>query len=187
MKTGIAISAGLLALAASTSVLAENIFLTWPGVNGSSVEPKYINAIPLRSYSQSFVKPVSLGQPGAGSGKTSCGVVTIIKQTDSSSTAFLTNGVIGTVIPKLTVNFTNPASGPNVTVSPVQIVLLNSYVTSVDQAVDTALANTSTLNETITLQASTIEVTYAPLDANGRFLAPQKFGWSCVLNQAVHF
>lgn len=185
MKLGISLfSAGVLALAAlSPAVAAENIYLAWPGVIGSSQVARLQGTIPLKSYSQSFVNAGTVTTPG----KTTCGAITITKQTDSASTSFLMAGFKTTIIPKLTVYFTDSSSTSASLVIPVQIVLLDAAVFSVNQSVDTTVGNITTLNETITLKATTFEVTYSPILANGSLGPAEKFGWNCATNSAVAF
>jgi type VI protein secretion system component Hcp len=186
-----AVTAGFFALAFAAPDLAhaQNIYLSWPGVPGSAVVaalPGLNGTIPLKTYKQGFNGPnvTTVGQQF----KIDCGTVIITKPTDGSSTSFLTKTMTAvTAIPKLTFTFTNPGSVAGTLFVPVQIVLLNAYVTGVSQTVDASVATAPLLIDSISLLATTIEATYIPLLANGTAGTAQKFGWNCAMNTSVTF
>lgn len=73
------------------------------------------------------------------------------------------------------------------TIVPVTIVLLNVQMVGVTQAVDSSGGNVGTLNDSISMSATTFEVIYTPLLADGTMESPQKIGWNCVSGSPVVF
>jgi hypothetical protein len=167
--------------------------LSWPGVVGSAViptVPSVTGAILLKTYGQSFINNNMV--PTSGVPTTfklpTCGPIGITKPTDVTTASFLASIVaLRPVIPKLTVTFTAPGSTAGTVVVPVQIVLLNAQIVGLSQAVDTQVGSTAALSDSISLLATTFEVTYTPQLANGALGTAQKFGWNCVAGTPVAF
>jgi len=168
-----------LSLCASSALAytGATIIMMWPGVNGGVTTVGYVGGIGLTAYTQSFLSPLS----PTGPGKPSCGVVILQKNIDIASTAFMTHGMTGKVIPKLTINF--PQTDVATLVDPLTITLINAYVTSVQQGDPTLHGVT----ETITLQAQEFEFTDYPINNTGVLGPPLKFGWNCVTDTVVSF
>jgi type VI protein secretion system component Hcp len=198
MKLGIsAVTTGLfaLAVAAPFSALAQNTYLFWPNVQGTVTVPRLVpavislpptlQAIPLKTYAQSF----AIDNPNIVQiGKAGCGNIRFTKSADSSSASFLVNAVQNSAIPKMTVAYTVPGVVAGTLYLPVVIVLLNAYVAEVDQVEDTSAANGAKLNDSVVLTASTIEVTYYGAQLASGLPGPAtKFGWNCQTSTPVTF
>jgi hypothetical protein len=194
MNLGIsAVTAGLLALAVAvpSTALADSIYLTWPGVTGTAViptVPSVTGAILLKSYGQSFVN----NNPDINGITTSyvptCKPIGITKATDGTSGSILTT-MFSTrpIIPSLTITFTTAGAIAGSVVAPVKIVLLNAEVVGFNQSVDAPVGNIASLTDSMSVLASTFEVTYTPQLANGTTGTPQKFGWNCITGTAVAY
>jgi len=77
---------------AANADAATDIFLKWSdsSIVGDSVNAKHPGEVVLTSYSQSDSNPVNLVTAnGRGSGRPTCGQITIMKQIDRSSPEFL--------------------------------------------------------------------------------------------------
>ena len=180
-----------LALLAPGLASAQSIFLSWPGVQGTAIVPALptLNGtIALSSYQQDFfTDATSIVVGGAYAPIPICGAISVAKPADTTTAIFMTYTMNPTVIPKLTVTFTSPGATAGTLFVPAQIVLLNAYVTGVNEVVDTSAAAAGRLVDKISISASVVQATYIPRLANGTAGTPQKVGWNCLTRTPVTF
>jgi type VI secretion system secreted protein Hcp len=172
----------------ATAQAATNLFLTWPGIIGTSTVQGHVGDIELLAYSQnaSNTPPRNLGGgPGGGGGRGGanaiCGQINILKRVDSTSPVFLGMVLSGSVTPgPVTVTFANSAS---TTVN-------NFYTVSLRNVVPTSITQSDSqgadaITESIVLTASQFVFTFTPQLPNGSFGTPVTFGWDCANNRQI--
>lgn len=179
MNIKFSILGAVLAAAASQAMATENVYLLFPGVTGTTTEKGLVGTIPLKSYSQAFT---TTGSTQTQIGKVLCGAINFTKQTDNSSTNFLTTLFRGVHVPTMTVYFTDTTAAAGGYTTPVKIVLTGVFVTGLAQAVDTSVGNTNTLVESVSMLAQTFSVSYTPTTVTGAPGNPATFNWNCVTN-----
>jgi type VI secretion system Hcp family effector len=175
-------TAGLAFVLPTQAQAATDLFLTWPGIIGSSTVQGHVGDIELLSYSQNAsntANPDSTGKGGGG--KAICGQITITKRLDSSSPVFL-----GMVLSEritagpVTVTFAKSGNARDTTFYTVR--LRDVVPTSITQS-DSPGADT--IIETIVLAARQFVFTFTPQLPNGSFGTPVSFGWDCATNRQL--
>jgi type VI secretion system secreted protein Hcp len=175
-------TAGLAFVLPTQAQAATDLFLTWPGIIGSSTVQGHVGDIELLSYSQNAsntANPDSTGKGGGG--KAICGQITITKRLDSSSPVFL-----GMVLSErittgpVTVTFAKSGDAKDTTFYTVR--LRDVFPTSITQS-DSPGADT--IIETIVLAARQFVFTFTPQLPNGSFGTPVSFGWDCATNRQL--
>jgi type VI protein secretion system component Hcp len=165
---------------------ATDLFLTWPGIVGTSQVKGHQGDIELVSYTQSASNiPTSPGN-GPGTGRTQatpvCGQITIMKRVDQTSPVFLGMVLSGNVTagPVIFTFAKAGSSTPDTTYYTVSLrKVIPTSITQSDSLGDDAIT------ETIVLAASQFVFTYTPQLANGSSGTPVSFGWDCVTNKAL--
>ena len=164
-----------LALGLATSAdAAQQIFLHFPGITGSSADSKHRGDVILSGFSANASRTVA---PGGG-GKVVCGQVTIVKIIDQSNPQFLGllfRGVI-TAGPA-TITFETIGESP---FDFYKIDLADVSVTSIVQADPQDI----TVTETIMLQAARYRYTFTPQNPDGSSGTPVSFGFDCKTGKA---
>jgi type VI secretion system secreted protein Hcp len=161
---------------------ATDIFLTWPGIIGSSTVQGHLGDIELLSYSQNAsntANPDSTGRGGAG--RAICGRITITKRIDSTSPVFLGMVLSGRVTAgPVIITFAKSGDATDTTFYTVS--LRRVVPTSITQSEGTGA---DTIIETIVLEATQFVFTFTPQLATGSFGTPVTFGWDCATNRQL--
>ena len=172
----------------TTARAATDLFLTWPGIVGTSQAAGHKGDIELLSYSQNASGP---GVSGSGKQQTTtpatCGQITIKKVIDTTSPVFLgkvLSGQVTTGSPAPVVfTFAHPpgnAGAQDVTFY--TVTLRNVVPTSITQSDS---FGDDTVVETIVLMASQFVFTFTPQLPTGGSGAPITSGWDCANNRAL--
>jgi type VI secretion system secreted protein Hcp len=176
----------LLAGAVATGAVAPadavaEIFLKLQGVDGESTDDKHKGEIEILSYSQAFKSTLAApGGGGGGTGKASCGAVTVVKEIDRSSPVLISSVVAGKHIGKATITF-RTVGGDN----PLEyytVVLNDVVVTEIEQQ---DAADPGRIMERVVLAPSKFEFSYRPVNAKGGLGAAVTAGWDCVANKKI--
>jgi type VI secretion system secreted protein Hcp len=167
----------------ATAKAETSLFLTWPGIIGTSTVQGHVGDIELLAYSQSASNSPPPNQGGGAGikGGTICGAVNISKRVDSTSPVFLGMVLSGRVSgAAVTFTFANSAS---TTVNTFYTVSLRNVVATSIQQSDSQGADA--IFETISLTAGQFVFTFTPQLPNGSFGTPVSFGWDCATNRQL--
>jgi len=172
---------------ATTAQAATDLFLTWPGIVGTSQVKGHQGDIELVSYTQTASNiPVSPGT-GKGAGPPTqptpiCGQITIMKRVDQTSPVFLGMVLSGNTTPGPVI-FTFAKAGSSTPDTTYYTVSLRNVIpVSITQS--DSLGD-DTITETIVVMASQFVFTYTPQLPTGGPGTPVSFGWDCVTNRAL--
>lgn len=173
--------AGAMAAAAAAAAPAPalaDIFLFLDGIEGESLDAKHKDQIDILSYSQSFRNVTSTIGGGAGTGKVTCGDITLLKNIDKSSPQLIQAVTKGTHIAKgvLTFQTTGKTQAAYYTVT-----LTDILISSIDQSDQSDLAK---IVERTTLTPAVFEFEYRAQKADGSLDAGIKFKYDCKANKA---
>jgi type VI secretion system secreted protein Hcp len=164
-----------LALGLATSAdAAQQIFLHFPGITGSSVDSKHRGDVILSGFSANASRTVAPG----GVGKVVCGQVTIVKIIDQSSPQFL--GLLFKGVDTrgpATITFEQIGERPY---DYYMIELMDVSITSIAQADPQDI----TVTETIVLHAARYKYTFTPQKPDGSLDNPVSFGFDCNTGKA---
>jgi type VI protein secretion system component Hcp len=170
-----------LALSCTTDADAATfVYLKWSDTSivGDSTNAHHLGEVALTSYSQNASNPVNLTKKGDTA---LCGQITIMKQIDQSSPAFLgkvlTGSVSSATVP-VTITFEKSAA---VAFQFYKVELYQVAVTSITQSDSQA----DTVNETIMLEAGKFRYTFTPQNIDGTIGVPVTFGWDCLANRQL--
>jgi type VI secretion system secreted protein Hcp len=160
---GRSLLAGAIAAAAIAPASAvADVFLELQGIPGASVDAKHKGEIDVLTYTQSFSNTGSSSNGGAGTGKASCGPVTVTKNIDKASPLLIKAVTTGRIIPTGTLTF-RQVGGADLEYYTVD--LKNILITSIDQ---TDQNDAARILEEITFTASELKFKFTPQAANGK-------------------
>lgn len=157
-----------------------NIYLKFPGVTGESQSPRHRGEIDVLGFSANASRTAPISVFGGGSGRVSCGQVTIVKNIDRASPQLL--GLLfagahtaGPVTLSFETNSETPFAFYKIDLSDVTMLSV-SQTDPADMIV----------RETIVLQANQYRYTYTPQLPTGEGSpTPVTFGWNCATNRAL--
>ena len=171
---------------AANADAATVIFLKWSdsSIVGDSTNARHPGEVVLTSYSQNDSNPVNLVTGnGRGTGRPTCGQITIMKQIDRSSPEFLSKVFEGSrtsaSVP-VTITFERSAGADAPAFQYYKVQLFEVAVTSITQND----AQGDTVSETIMLEAARFRFTFTPQGSDGTAGAQVVFGWDCLANRA---
>jgi type VI secretion system secreted protein Hcp len=171
---------GLMSVLPTHSHAATDLFLAWPGITGSSTVPGFLGDIELLSYSQNASNTANPDSKG-GTGKATCGQITVMKRVDSTSPVFL-GMVLSEKFTAGPVTFSFAKSGNQKDPTFYTVTLHHVVPTSITQS-DSSGADA--IIETVVLAASQFKFTFTPQLANGSLGTPVSFGWDCAANRPL--
>lgn len=178
--------AGALAAAPLPAPAADDIFLRLEGVKGESIDARHQGDIELLSYTQSFTAPArATTGGGAGTGKTTCGPVTITKYVDQSSPDLILFVANGRHIPRAVITFRRPGQPP---IEYYKVTLEDVVITEVEQSnsrINFPSPAPPRAIEKVSLIGARFRFEYAGQLPSGSAGAQPKAGWDCVANQKV--
>jgi type VI secretion system secreted protein Hcp len=170
---------------AANADAATVIFLKWSdsSIVGDSTNAQHPGEVALTSYSQNDSNHVNLVTGnGRGSGRATCGQITIMKQLDRSSPEFLAKVFQGSRsnpgVP-VTITFEKSAGGDAAAFQFYKVQLFEVAVTSITQN-DT---QGDTVSETIMLEAARFRFSFTPQKPDGTAGGNVVFGWDCLANR----
>jgi len=173
---------GALAVAASAAIAGPApalaaTFLKLGDIKGESTDSKHKDEIEILSFTQSFINEATFGTGGgAGTGKVSCGAVTMMKSIDSSSPLLLKGVATGQHIKDATITFRSGQAGDK-NQEYYTIKMQDIFITELSQ---TDSADPNRIFEKLVLNARSFEFKYSPLTVKGTLGQPVTFKWDCV-------
>ena len=173
---GRSLLAGALATGAAAAA-AGDVFLRLDGITGESTDSKHKGEIDILSYTQSFTNNAAISAGGGGSGRVTCGAVTVLKNIDRSSPGFIRLVTTGAHVPKGVITFRTAGESP---IEYYKVTLTDVIVTAVNQ---TDSPDPGRIIEQVSMLADRFQFEYTPIDAAGRPGATTKFGWDCAANR----
>ena len=172
---------------AANADAATAIFLKWSdsSIVGDSTNARHPGEVALTSYSQSDSNPVNLVTAGGrGTGRPTCGQITVMKQLDRSSPEFLGKVFEGSrtsaSVP-VTITFEKSTGGD---ASPLQYYKVQLFEVAVTSVTQNDAQGDTIVSETIMLEAAKFRFTFTPQNPDGSAGTPVVFGWDCLANRA---
>jgi type VI secretion system secreted protein Hcp len=178
-STAFAVIAALsLTWTATDARAANELFLTWPGIIGSSTVQGHVGDIELLSYSQNASNTANQDSTGRG-GTAICGQITITKRIDSTSPIFLGMVLSG-----------RRTSGPVTITFAKSVQDTTFYTVALRDVLPTSITQSDStgpekITETIVMSAVKFLFTFTPQLPNGSFGTPVTFGWDCSTNSQL--
>jgi type VI secretion system secreted protein Hcp len=171
--------AGAMAAAVAPAPALADIFLNLYEFAGESLDSKHKGEIDILSYSQSFRAATSAVGGGGGTGKVTCGDVTLLKNIDKSSPHLIEHVVTGKHIEKglLTFRTTGKTQVEYYTVT-----LTDILISSIDQSDQPDPAK---IVERTTLTPAAFEFSYRPQNPNGSLGTAIHFKYDCKADKGV--
>ena len=155
---------------------AENFYLKISGINGESTAKNFVGWIPVTSFSEGFMTSgAGGGASGRAAGRVACQALQVVKMLDSSSpeiAAAVATGHVYSEIDLVATTVTGEASETTF----LKFALHHTLISSVTFGGD---SSTSARVETISFSAETVDITYWPLNADGRLGSPLTAAITC--------
>jgi len=170
-----AIAAGA---AAPVSALAD-VFLLLEGIQGDSTDASHKYEIDILTYTQSFKNSVpDTTGGGGGTGKVTCGDVTVTKNIDKSSPLLIKAVTTGEHIKKAVLTFRTVGKRD---VEYYTVTMKDVLITSIDQ---TDQNNPARIFERVQINAAAFKFHFVPQDRAGAPGTPVEFEFDCKANKA---
>jgi len=173
-------AAALIGATAIPAAAADQIFLKLDGIRGASTDARHKDEIDITSYAQAFRNSVNFGfGGGAGSGRVSCGDITVLKNIDRSSPDLIMQVTTGRHIRDGVITFSTGGERP-----------LDYYTVRMRDIVVDAVEQMdppgeSGLTEKVSLKVRQFQFTFVPQDNRGLPGTPVTFGWDCASNSRL--
>jgi type VI secretion system secreted protein Hcp len=170
----------LIGAAATTAAAADQIFMKLDGIRGASTDARHKDEIDITSYAQAFRNSVNFGfGSGGGSGRVSCGDITVLKNIDRSSPDLIMQVTTGRHIRDGVITFTAGGERP-----------LDYYTVRMRDIVIDAVEQMDPpgepgLTEKVSLKVRQFQFTFVPQDNKGQTGTPVSFGWDCASNSRL--
>lgn len=184
-KTGLAtritrplLAGAMVAGATLPAPAAADVFLKIDGIPGESTDSKHKDEIDILSYTQSFRQSVTRATGGGGTGKLSCGDVTVLKNIDKSSPKLIEYVTTGKHIPKATLTFRTVGGRAQVEYYVVE--LTDVIIAAIDQ---TDQPDPSKIVERVQLNSAAFKFTYQQQNIDGSPSGKVEAGWDCLKNE----
>jgi type VI secretion system secreted protein Hcp len=179
LARGICLSA-LIGVSATTAAAADQIFLKLDGIRGASTDARHKDEIDITSYAQAFRNTANFGfGGGGGSGRVSCGDITVLKTIDRSSPDLIMHVTTGRHIRDGVITF---RTGGERLLEYYTVHLRDILIDAVEQVDPPGDAG---LTEKISLKVRQFSFTFVPQDAKGQPGTPVTFGWDCASNSRL--
>lgn len=168
----------LTAALATTACAADKIFLKLEGVDGASTDVRHKDEIEITSYAQSFRNGANFGfGAGGGSGRVSCGDITVLKNIDRASPKLIMHVATGQHIRSGVITF---STGGEQALEYYKVQLTGVLVDAVEQVDPPGDAG---LTEKVSLKVRQFTFSYVPQNEKGQPGTPVTFGWDCASNR----
>jgi len=170
----------LIGAAAIPAAAADQIFLKLDGIRGASTDARHKDEIDVTSYAQAFRNSVNFGfGGGGGSGRVTCGDITVLKNIDRSSPDLIMQVTTGRHIRDGVITFSTGGERP-----------LDYYTVRMRDIVIDAVEQMDPpgepgLTEKVSLKVRQFQFTFVPQDNKGLPGAPVTFGWDCASNSRL--
>jgi type VI protein secretion system component Hcp len=162
----------VLALAASASASAEDIFMRVTGVHGESNDPRYALSSPLKDFSFSV-------KTDPTSGKATFDVFEVSKVFDSSSPFMFNHAATHAPISSIRIIVRSDGTQPR---SYLQYCLENAKIKT-----DSVDGSEDGVTERIQIDPGAVELRYAMQKSDGTIASPIYTGWNLVSNASIGF
>lgn len=183
-KTGLAtriarplLAGAMVASATLPAPATADVFLKLDGIPGESADSKHKDEIDILSYTQSFRQAINRATGAGGTGKVTCGDITVLKNIDKSSPKLIQYVTTGKHIPKATLTFRTV--GGKSQVEYYVVVLEDVLVVAIDQ---TDQPDPSKIVERVQLNSAKFDFTYREQKIDGTVGGETKFGFDCEKN-----
>ena len=172
-----ALAAGAAAAMTTPATALADVFLKLGDIKGESQDDKHKGEIDILSYSQQFSNSAGTGF-GGGTGKVTCGAVTVVKNIDISSPEIIGLAVTGRHVPTALITFRTV--GGKIPLEYYKVTMTDVLVTSINQS-DTA--DPTRIVENVTMLAAKYKFEYTAQQADGGQGATTTFFVDCVNNR----
>lgn len=186
-KTGLAtriarplLAGAMVASATLPAPAAADVFLKIDGIPGESTDSKHKDEIDILSYTQSFRQAINRATGGSGTGKVTCGDITVLKNIDKSSPKLIQYVTTGKHIPKATLTFRTVGGKSQVEYYIVE--LEDVLIAAIDQ---TDQPDPSKIVERVQLNPAQFKFTYQQQKADGTAGDKVEFGFDCLKNSTI--
>lgn len=174
------LAGAVVASAALPAPAVADVFLKIDGIPGESMDSKHKDEIDILSYTQTFRQTINRATGGGGTGKVSCGDVTVLKNIDKSSPKLIQYVTTGKHIPKATLTFRTVGGKSQVEYYVVE--LQDVLIAAIDQ---TDQPDPSKIVERVQLNSAKFDFTYRQQKSDGTVGEEVKFAFDCETNKSL--
>jgi type VI secretion system secreted protein Hcp len=174
------LAGAMVASAALPAPAVADVFLKIDSIPGESADSKHKDEIDILSYTQSFRQIINRTTGGGGTGKVSCGDITVLKNIDKSSPKLIEAVTTSKHIPKATLTFRTVGGKSQIEYYIVD--LQDVLIAAIDQ---TDQPDPSKIVERVQLNPASFEFTYRQQKSDGSVGGEVKFGYDCLKNEKL--